>query len=140
MSLFNTFWTSIEEFTAEIDSDFTFNHHATYPLRQFEDEYLQSSGFSSSCVGLGVFNNFDGVSDLVDGHGGVSNKDRHPYTENAYAFEFGDVYESIGTNNFSTQVCESIVPSFIQQPLWRVQIIALADIIEGPWPCVAVHE
>lgn len=96
----------IEEFTVEVESDFAFNQHATDPLKEFEDECLQSFGFISSHADFDMFNDLNDVSVVVYSHGdypdSVSNKDCHPHAENAYAFEVGDVYELNSYKHFST--------------------------------------
>ena len=77
------------------ESEFALDQPAVDPMQEFEDECLQSFGFTVDLVSL---DDFDDNGTLVDDAGddpdAGTGHNRYPCSANAYAFEFGDVYES----------------------------------------------
>ena len=99
MSWSNPFPSSVEEFTAEVESEFAVDQPSVDPMQEFEDECLRSFSYSVDFLALDDFDD-DGADDrtLVNDVAGDANAgsviNRRPRSANAYPFEFGDVCKS----------------------------------------------
>ncbi len=99
MSWSNPFPSSVEEFTAEVESEFAVDQPSVDPMQEFEDECLRSFGYSIDFLALDDFDD-DGtdagthVDDAAVNADAGSVINRRPRSANAYPFEFGDVCKS----------------------------------------------
>ena len=67
MSWLNPFPSCVKEFTAKVESEFAIDQPPVDPLQEFEDECLQSFGYT---VDLIAFDDFDDDGTLVDNAAG----------------------------------------------------------------------
>ena len=99
MSWLNPFPSCVEEFTAEVESEFAVDQPSVDPMQEFEDECLRSFGYSIDFPALDDFDD-DGtdagthVDDAAGNADAGSIINRRPRSANAYPFEFGDVCKS----------------------------------------------
>ena len=99
MSWSNPFPSSVEEFTAEVESEFAVDQPSVDPMQEFEDECLRSFGYSVDFLSLDDFDD-DGTDAGTHVDDATGNTDaafvinHHPRSANAYPFKFGDVCKS----------------------------------------------
>ena len=108
MSWLNPFPSCVEEFTAEVESEFALDQPSVDPMQEFEDECLLSFRYTVDFLAL---DDFDDDGTLVDDVAGDTNAgsgvNRRPRSANAYPFEFGEVYKSNWCLKFlHPSVCE----------------------------------
>ena len=99
-----------------MESKFALDQPPVDPMQEFEDECLQSFGYT---VDLVAFDDFDDNGTLVDNAAGNAdagtNHNRRLCSANAYPFEFGDFLQKIPSPKWS----RANLPSFIKGLLQR---------------------